>query len=170
MRPADGFTLVELMIVVAIVGILAALALPAYQDYTVRAKISESLVGAAQAKSYVSEAYITGGGEGLIAGRADWNANIVTTVSKYVQGVEITSDEGEITVAIHATADNGLPTDLDGRTIILTPSSGRVPLNNIASGPIDWSCASQGNMTATARSLPFRNGTAPAKYMPSECR
>ena len=60
-RAAQGFTLIELMIVVAIIGILAAIAIPAYQDYTIRSKVSEGVVGASPAKTAVSEYYVSQG-------------------------------------------------------------------------------------------------------------
>jgi type IV pilus assembly protein PilA len=168
-RIQTGFTLIELMIVVAIIGILAALALPAYQDYTIRAKVSEGLLGASSAKAEVSEAYDTGGIQGINVISMSWNTE--TTVSKYVHNVQIASD-GVITVTYRATRENGLPTVLDGNTIVFTPSVLNAPLTPNSIGSIDWACASETSNTARGRNLPVSDtlGTLPAKYAPSECR
>ena len=83
----QGFTLIELMIVVAIIGILAAIAIPAYQDYTVRAKVTEGLNLADSAKTAVAEAFQSNDMAGVTAAAAAWNApNFVAT--KYVSNVQ----------------------------------------------------------------------------------
>ena len=83
-----GFTLIELMIVVAIIGILAAVALPAYQDYTVRAKVSEALIAASAARTAVSEVYANVGA--MLPSAA--SMNVQTQASKYVASIDLDHD------------------------------------------------------------------------------
>jgi type IV pilus assembly protein PilA len=187
-----GFTLIELMIVVAIIGILAAVALPAYQDYTVRAKISEAVIAGSSTKGSFSEAFQSNGVAGLTAAATSLNTTPFTEkISKYVGSIcagtvgtvnvacaafPAASTDWPVHIAIVATAANGIPTGLNGNSIILWP---RIPTAaNVRSipvaastGAIDWVCTSATTATATARGAAgVAAGTLPAKYAPSECR
>ena len=135
-----GFTLIELMIVVAIIGILAAVALPAYQDYTVRAKVSEVLLAASSAKTAVAEAAQVGGGA------MPSSLTIDTQASKFVASVayaQTSNSVGVITVTTTA-AD----ASISGVTVIMT---GTVTGN----GQVTWVCGP---------------GTINAKYLPASCK
>ena len=168
-----GFTLIELMIVVAIIGILAAVALPAYQDYTIRAKISEAVIAASSPKSALSEAFQTDSITGLTAAANAINsASANTKSSKYVTGYSVTAGTPwAITVSVAANSGNGIPTTLNNQTLVFSPNVNSATPTAAAQGAIDWACASATNATATARGLANRGtGTLPAKYAPSECR
>jgi type IV pilus assembly protein PilA len=170
-----GFTLIELMIVVAIIGILAAVALPAYQDYTVRAKVSEAIIAATSPKVVMSEAFQTDGLVGLTAAATSYNTKPnAEKTSKYVGGITVDDTNaasiGAITVTLGG-ANSGFPTDAQAGTIVFTPHV----LNKIivagAAGAIDWACGTVSAGTAGKRGLLNAGlGTLPAKYAPAECR
>jgi type IV pilus assembly protein PilA len=141
-----GFTLIELMIVVAIIGILAAVALPAYQDYTVRAKVSEVILAASAGKTTISEFYGTNGHMPLNA----TSAAIDTTGSKYVSGVVYAQVDGD-NATITATAR-----DVGGST-----PTGTVVLTGVgtsATGKVGWTCSKGAS------------GGMDAKYLPASCK
>ena len=169
-----GFTLIELMIVVAIIGILAAVALPAYQDYTVRSKLSEAVIAGSAFKGMMSEAFQTDSVAGLNAAAATINLKPATEKSsKFVQDVNVTgaATPWPVVVTITASAGNGIPTGIDGQTLIFSPNVGGVVPVSTSQGAIDWACTSATVATATNRGLANRTaGTLLAKYAPSECR
>ena len=143
-RAQQGFTLIELMIVVAIIGILAAVALPAYRDYSVRAKASELILAASAGKTTVSEYVNTNGQMPPTASLVLPDAS-----SKYVTSVVYTSTAAS-TGILTVTASSG-ETALSGKTLTLTGTVN-------ASGQVDWECK------------PGTTSPIDAKYLPSSCK
>jgi len=151
----QGFTLIELMIVVAIIGILAAVALPAYQDYTVRAKVSEVILAADTCKTSLVEASQTGLASTPAAN--GFGCESASAVSKYVASVA-TSAAGVITVTAQ-----GITGAVNGQTITLTPYTDAA--NTTAAVAADY---------VTGTNVPVRGwvcaGSIPSKYRPSSCK
>lgn len=155
MKETRGFTLIELMIVIAILGILIAIALPAYQDYTIRAKVSEGLNLASAAKLAVSETRFSLGtfpSTNSVAGYQSATTNIVQSIRIGSDGV---GTAGEITITYAS------PIEITGKTLILSPT---LSSNNQVAA---WYCNAENS------TKPLGGGTAgtlKAKYAPANCR
>jgi type IV pilus assembly protein PilA len=143
----EGFTLIELMIVVAIIGILAAIAIPAYQDYTIRSQVSEGINLTASAKIAVTE-YFQDTGD-LATSNLEAGLETNTEIrSKYVTQVGVGGDGSGVDGEIEVTYGNDVNAAIDGETLLLTPDTANA-------GSVVWVCTSP---------------TMQNKYLPASCR
>lgn len=181
-----GFTLIEVMIVVAIIGIISAIAFPAYQNYTIRAKLAEGLASASVVKTLLSEGYTQNRIAGLDAAASAVNSSsVIGKQAKYVANIcvgtpgvpgaacaEFSSDGAwPIFITVAANPSNGIPAALNGLTFTLSPNVANAAPTAASSESIDWACAGDTAVTAAARGMTnVRLGTMPARYLPAECR
>ena len=155
-----GFTLIELMIVVAIIGILAAVALPAYQDYTVRAKASEVILAASSCRTAITELVQSSTTPSIVAALAA--APCTFTATKYVASGSV-GTAGDITVVANVTNLGG-STSATASSIVLTPFSD-------AAGTTALVPASAGGGTiAMWKCGPTATNGLPSKYLPGSCK
>jgi len=150
MKLQKGFTLIELMIVIAIIGILAAIAIPAYQDYTIRAKVGEGLNLAGAAKLAVSETVDSTGAFPTSQAQAGLPTS-TSIVGTYVSSVALTASTGMITISYKNNL-GGTPT-ANATTIDLIP--------NTNAGSVEWDCKYSSAVSGSP---------TPAKYRPANCR
>jgi type IV pilus assembly protein PilA len=164
-----GFTLIELMIVVAIIGILAAIAIPAYQDYTIRAQVSEGMSLAAAAKTAVAEAFLNTGEAPLLRVNAGMTVNDTDTQGKYVASVGVADG------AIVITYGNEANQQILNQTLGLSPyESGDLSVVwkcGAATAPVGLAVmgtSGMGNASTTTNGT--LAGAAFQQYLPSACR
>jgi len=159
----QGFTLIELMIVVAIIGILAAVALPAYQDYTKRAKLSEVILAASACRTSITEVFQSNSSASL-PGAGNWGCEASTSTSKYVAKVD-TDARGGVQVTVQGIGDSSI----DGKFVTLIPvGAGNAQIDTTATPPVNlfaWICGNTASVGGSALVT-----TVPSKFLPGSCR
>jgi type IV pilus assembly protein PilA len=165
-----GFTLIELMIVVAIIGILAAVALPAYQDYTVRARVSEGMVLGSGMKTAVTEILTDRGLGGLVGFAAQVAADQPNIVTDVVAGIVVNPADGVITITFDSGV-NGVPQLVGAEDLVYSPhiNGAAIAANNLT-GTIQWECAGATGSKALGNFPGATLGTIDDRYLPGECR
>ena len=160
-KQQSGFTLIELMIVVAIIGILAAVALPAYQDYTVRAKVSEGAISASAIKVGVTEMFANSGMAGITAYKNEIDAAVTAgeILTDKISDIDIDDGNGEITVTLAGIGQLG-----GNNVLAFMPSINDANISDANStGSVVWVCSPNHPDTPA-------NTTIDAQFLPAECR
>lgn len=154
----QGFTLIELMIVVAIIGILASIALPAYQDYTVRAQVSEGAIAASSIKIGVTELFADRGMAGVVAYAAEVANDQANLITKRIDSIVIDENTGEVQVTM-------LMPQLNGNDVLayMPTIAGAAISDTNSTGTIEWVCSATATPVASST-------TIDSAYLPAVCR